>query len=156
MRRGSSGFRNPAPASSCRSWASTSRGAIFLDGAHARTPALEDAVDRIGRAVDGFCFGRFDVRAESLEAFKDGRFAVIELNGVTSEATNIYDPVNRLWTAYRILFAQWRIAFEIGAANRACGVTPTRLRDLFALVVAYRGVSRLHLPTAGSRPSHSA
>ncbi|MDQ7087910.1 MAG: hypothetical protein Q9Q13_08670 [Acidobacteriota bacterium] len=34
------------------------RGAIFLDGNHLRTPALEDAVDRLASAVEGFHFGR--------------------------------------------------------------------------------------------------
>ncbi|MBM3773236.1 MAG: alpha/beta fold hydrolase [Acidimicrobiia bacterium] len=122
-----------------------SRGAIFYDGAHAQTPALAAAVDRIGREIDGFYFGRFDVRASSLEAFRDGRFAVIELNGVTSEATSIYDPANSVWTAYRVMFAQWRLAFEIGAANRARGVCPSGIRDLVAMMLRYRGVARGHL-----------
>ena len=58
------------------------------------------------------------------------------MNGVTSEATNIYDPANSLWKAYGVLARQWRLAFEIGAANRARGtpVTPTfsLLRRVFA------------------------
>lgn len=123
-----------------------SRGAIFYDGAHARTPELIAAIDRIGRAVDGFYFGRFDVRAESLQAFKEGHFAVIELNGVTSEATSIYDPANSVLAAYRVMFAQWRLAFEIGAANRARGVQPSGIRDLIAMMVRYRDVARGHLP----------
>ena len=54
-----------------------------------------------------------------------GRFKVIELNGVSSEATNIYDPRGTLWAAYRTLFRQWRLAFRIGAANRALGAPAT-------------------------------
>lgn len=123
-----------------------SRGAIFYDGARARTPELEAAVDRIGRSVEGFYFGRFDVRAESMHAFTEGRFAVIELNGVTSEATSIYDPGHSLLAAYRVMFAQWRLAFEIGAANRARRVRSTRVRDLVAMMIRYRSVARGHLP----------
>ncbi len=58
----------------------------------------------------------------------------IELNGVTSEATNVYDPKYSLWDAYRILFEQWRLAFEVGAANRERGVEPTSLRELFRML----------------------
>jgi hypothetical protein len=40
------------------------------------------------------------------------------LNGVASEATNIYDERNSLGSAYRTLFAQWRLIFEIGVSNQ--------------------------------------
>jgi hypothetical protein len=55
---------------------------------------------------------------------------------VTSEATNIYDPQNSLIDAYRILFRQWRIAFEIGAQNRAFSELsqPTTIRNLLKLL----------------------
>lgn len=121
------------------------RGALFLDGWHAWTPALAEAVDRVAGRVDGFHFGRFDVRADAVDAFRAGRFAVIELNGVTSEATSIYDPSNSLLTAYRVMFAQWRLAFAIGAANRARGVRPARLRDLARMALDYRATARHHL-----------
>jgi hypothetical protein len=115
-----------------------SRGAIFLDGSQHHTAALAAAVDRISQRFDGFSFGRFDIRAPSVEEFRQGRFKVIELNGVTSEATHIYDPQNGLLDAYRILFAQWRIAFAIGAANRARGAQPMPLGALLRMVATYR------------------
>jgi pimeloyl-ACP methyl ester carboxylesterase/membrane protein DedA with SNARE-associated domain len=121
------------------------RGAIFLDGRDALTPALERAVDAIASRIDGFYFGRFDVRAESREAFAAGRFTILELNGVTSEATHIYDPANSIWTAYRVLFEQWRLAFEIGAENRRRGAAPTSMAALFRLTMAYRQTARGHL-----------
>src|SRR6185295_519320 len=68
------------------------RGAEFLDGGRYLTPALEDALERVSRRFDGFFFGRFDLRAASIDAFASGAFTVIELNGVTSEPTHIYDP----------------------------------------------------------------
>jgi membrane protein DedA with SNARE-associated domain len=95
------------------------RGAIFLDGAHYQTPALAAAVEHVSRSFQGFYFGRYDIRAASLNDFQQGRFKVIELNGVAAEATHIYDPRYRVWQAYRVLLAQWRIAFAIGAVNLA-------------------------------------
>lgn len=111
------------------------RGAIFLDGERYHTPALQQAIDRISQRFDGFFFGRFDIRAPSLDDFQQGtRFTVIELNGVTSEATHIYDPRYRLSDAYRVLFAQWRIAFAIGAENRKRGIRPLSVGALLRLV----------------------
>lgn len=103
-----------------------SRGAIFLDGGWLKTDALEAKIDETCRSFDGFYFGRFDIRAASFEQLMRGEnFKIIELNGVTSESTNIYDPQYSLIQAYRILFTQWRIAFEIGAENRRRGTMTT-------------------------------
>lgn len=113
-----------------------SRGAIFLDGGWMRTPELEAAIDEICRGFEGFYFGRFDIRCASFEDLMRGEnFRIIELNGVTSESTNIYDPRYSLLDAYRILFRQWLIAFEIGAVNNRLGARPSRVRDLIRLSV---------------------
>jgi hypothetical protein len=113
-----------------------SRGAIFLNGATLLTPALEAAVDRVSKAHPGFYFGRFDVRTPSAEALQRGEYQVIELNGVSAEATHIYDPSVSVWQAYRTLARQWRIAFEIAAENRRRGVRPMRLRELWTVLRA--------------------
>lgn len=111
------------------------RGALFLDAARLLTPAMEDAFDRIARGFRGFFFGRFDVRTPCIDDFRLGRnFKIVELNGVTSEATHVYDPENGLPGAYRVLFAQWRLAFEIGAANVSQGAAPAPLRELVTMV----------------------
>jgi len=107
------------------------RGAVFLDGQSIYTPELEAAIDRVSKTFDGFYFGRYDIRTPSVADFKQGRnFKVVEVNGVTSEATHIYDPKNSLWTAYRVLFKQWQIAFEIGAQNRKRGAKPVPVSRL--------------------------
>lgn len=110
------------------------RGALFLDGTKLVTPALEAAVEAVSRSFNGFYFGRYDVRTESAEALRRGEFTVIELNGVTSEATSIYDPANTIWRGWAMLCRQWRIAFEIAAENRARGVRPLTLRELIGLL----------------------
>jgi hypothetical protein len=106
-----------------------------LDGTALLTPALESAIDRVSKRFDGYFFGRYDIRTANTEAFRRGEaFQVIELNGVTSEATSIYDPRYSVIDAYRTLFEQWRIAFEIGAQNIARGAQPLGLADLWRLI----------------------
>ena len=115
------------------------RGAVFLDGKRWLTPELERAVEAISRSFPGFHFGRYDLKAPSYQAFQRGEgVRVLELNGVTSEATHIYDPKYSLLSAYRTLFRQWELAFEIGGLNRERGVEPATVRDLMRRIVKRR------------------
>jgi hypothetical protein len=94
------------------------QGTLFLDGSGLRTPALERRIDEIARAVPGFFVGRFDVRYSDVDRFRAGDdLAIIELNGVTAEPTDVYDPDRSIWSSYRALLAQWHLVFRIGAAN---------------------------------------
>lgn len=121
------------------------RGAIFLDGTGAITPALTETIDRISKTFEGFHFGRYDIRTPSVEDLMAGRnLKIVELNGVSSEATHIYDPKLSLFQAYRILFEQWEIAFEIGSENRARGCKPATVDELIKFLVQYRTISREH------------
>lgn len=109
------------------------RGAIFLDGVRLLTPALSDAIERAARAMPGFSFGRFDVRSPSVDAFTAGELEILELNGVTSEPTHIYDPFHGLFYAYRTVAAAWSLAFEIGHSNARAGARVWSLRDLVGM-----------------------
>lgn len=114
------------------------QGTLFKDGREMITPALEARVDAIARQFDGFFIGRFDVRYADRAAFMAGRdLAIVELNGATAECTNIYDPDRSLVAAYRTLFLQWRLVFEIGAANRRNGRPVSSTSRLLELVRAH-------------------
>ncbi len=134
-----------------------SKGAIFLDGGWVNSEALEKRIDEICRGFKGFYFGRFDLRVNSINEFGRGEnFKIIELNGVTSEATNIYDPKYSLLDAYRILFRQWRIAFEFGHANRQLGTPPTSATSLLRLLVRNRFYNNNQNITATASSKKSA
>lgn len=95
------------------------RGSMFLDGAALITPELTAAIDAIATNTPGFHFGRFDIRYSNVEAFKAGRdFRIVELNGLLSESTNIYDPSMGFFRAQSILRRQWRWAYRIGHSIR--------------------------------------
>src|SRR5438093_12037230 len=103
-------------------------GCMFRDGMHLHTDAVEHAVDEDSQKLLGFFVGRYDIRYEKEDDFKQGRnFQIVELNGASSEATSIYDARNSLFSAYRTLFRQWKLVFAIGAANRLNGHAPTSL-----------------------------
>ncbi|MEM7628909.1 MAG: alpha/beta fold hydrolase [Planctomycetota bacterium] len=105
------------------------QGARFGDGAHLITPELEAALDEIARSfVGGFDFGRFDIRAGSIDDLRRGRdLAVIEVNGTSSEATNIYDPERSALWAWGVLRAQWRALYAVADARIGLGASPMAL-----------------------------
>jgi hypothetical protein len=114
------------------------QGTMFLDGAHLVTPELERRIDEIAGYMHGFYVGRFDVRYADVERFRRGEdLAIVELNGVTSEATHIYDPQRTLWNAWRVLCEQWTLIFEIGAANRERGHVPVSAWRLLSLSIQH-------------------
>ncbi|HSR54278.1 MAG TPA: alpha/beta fold hydrolase [Acidobacteriota bacterium] len=111
-----------------------SRGAVFEDGRDLISEDLRLALDEISQALEGFYYGRLDVRAESEEALRRGRFQVLEINGVTSEPTHIY--AGSLWQAYRELIRHWNWAFQIGAENRSRGeAQPAALGEMIRLIL---------------------
>lgn len=117
------------------------RGARFLDGGAHASPALLAALEHIVARMPGFSFGRFDVRAPSAEVLESGRFTILELNGVTSEAGHLYDPRHGLLAAWRVLLGQWRLAYAIGAENERRGARVSRLGELRAALRAYRALA---------------
>ena len=107
------------------------KGSIFANGASDITPALNAAIHRIISDIPDFHFGRIDVRYQNIASLRRGTgFRIIEINGVGSEATHIWDPSTRLRDAYRDQFDHYRQAFEIGAANRAAGFRSSGLRRM--------------------------
>jgi len=122
------------------------RGAVFLNGERLVTDELTQAVERVSSRFEDFYFGRYDVIAASPEALQAGEFKIIELNGLTSEATHIYAPKTSLLTAYRVLFEQWSLAFQIASECRARGTKPASAWDLVRETLRYRRLARGHGP----------
>jgi len=98
------------------------KGSIFRNGAAEITPALSARIEAIARSMPDFCFGRIDVRFASLQGLREGSgFSIIEINGVGSEATHIWDPETPLREVFAAQFQHYRAAFEIGRENRRRG-----------------------------------
>ena len=101
------------------------KGSEFRNGTALATPALAERIDALMRSMPDFHFGRVDLRFRDLAALRRGEVRVIEINGVGSEATHIWDPETSLREAYATQFAHYRAAFEIGREMRRRGARPS-------------------------------
>lgn len=116
-------------------------GTLFQDARDLADTGLRTAIDRMALEMNGFYFGRFDIRADSPEALKKGDFRVLEVNGIGAEPAHIYDPSVGYFRAVRDLCRTWRIAARIARLNMASGrETPTyrEARRLWDRFTAYR------------------
>lgn len=108
------------------------KGSVFTDGHEHITPILVKRIAAIAAAIPEFHFGRFDVRYESLPALRRGEgFTIIEINGVGSEATHVWDARTSLWRAWADELAHFGVTFAIGAANRRRGFRSSGLRAMY-------------------------
>jgi len=127
---------------------SHSKGAIFKDGSKWITDAMRARFDAIADGIQGFHFGRFDVRFADFEAFRAGRdFAIIEINGAGAESTHIWDSRTTLFAAWGALFRQFALLFRIGAMNRRLGVKPESWREFLRRWQRERRLGRLYPST---------
>jgi hypothetical protein len=106
------------------------RGALFLDDTHLVDAALTRSIDRICRQVNGFYFGRLDVRYDNWVDLKQGRnFSIIEMNGAGSEPTHIYDPRHSLFFAWKEIIRHWQILWRISTLNHRKGIPYLTYRE---------------------------
>ncbi|MGB3384669.1 MAG: D-alanine--D-alanine ligase [Marinomonas sp.] len=110
---------------------SHSRGSIFRDGNQYISEALTQKLDQILADVDGYYYGRLDIKFRDINRFMAGEdFTILELNGASSEAAHIWDRKTPLKEIYRTLLAQYRLLFEIGAEQKRRGHRPASIKTL--------------------------
>lgn len=113
------------------------RGTKFLNGNHLIGERLLKAFEPICAALPGVCYGRFDLKCESLEALQRGEVKVMELNGVFGEPAHVYDPAFGMWRAYRDFYRHWRLLFDLSKVQLHRGVRPTPHREAWRFVRQY-------------------
>lgn len=104
-------------------------GTTFLNGNHLITKELSATFDKISKQIEGFYFGRFDLRCASIEDLYSGKIMIMELNGCGAEPAHIYQPGYSLVKAIGVLFRHWRNIFLIAKQNHDHGVPYTSVKE---------------------------
>lgn len=96
-----------------------SKGTQFINGDYLINPALETAIDSIMQQIPGFFYGRLDIKYNSFEELALlQNFKIIELNGIISEPTHIYDPSKiTYFKALKEIRNHWKLIYKIATFN---------------------------------------
>ncbi|MCS6975113.1 MAG: hypothetical protein N2044_03690 [Cyclobacteriaceae bacterium] len=105
-------------------------GTKFLNGEQLINEQLHRVFDDITAKIDGFYYGRFDLRCASVDDLYAGKIKILELNGCSSEPAHIYEPGFSLWTAYKTLYQHWREMYHISRINKELGFNYVPLRQV--------------------------
>jgi hypothetical protein len=106
------------------------RGTMFINANHLIDARLVEVFDKIALEIEGFFYGRFDLKVPCLEDLYAGKnIKVLELNGVSSEVAHVYDPNYKLLAAYRDIFTHMKYIYQISKKNHEHGVSYDSLKD---------------------------
>lgn len=108
-------------------------GTKFLNGNHLITEKLIGSFDRISKQVEGFYFGRYDLRCASLQDLENGNVKIMELNGCGAEPAHIYHPGASLLKAINVLITHWQNMYRVSVENHERGVPYLALREARAI-----------------------
>lgn len=98
-------------------------GAEFIDLTSHISPALNKVFNDLSQQIDGFYFGRFDLRCASLSALQDGHsFSILELNGAGAEPAHVYQPGFSFFKAQKVLAEHYKYLYQASKANHEMGV----------------------------------
>jgi len=104
-------------------------GTKFLDGSHLINEQLSETFDTISKQVDGFYFGRFDLRCARVEDLYSGNVKIMELNGCGAEPAHIYNPGYPFTRALAVTLMHWKNIFIISRENARRGIAYTSFKD---------------------------
>jgi len=105
-------------------------GATFLDYNHIVDQQLTDMIDSVSKKIDGFYFGRYDLRCNSIEELKMGKnFSIMELNGAGAEAAHIYTPGFPFFKGQAVIFKHFNMMYQAAKENYKKGVAYMSYRE---------------------------
>lgn len=97
-------------------------GAMFLDYNHLIDEALTNTFDAISKRIEGFYFGRYDIRTTSIDDLKKGKnISILELNGSGAEPAHIYDPKFSYIKAQVVLLNYFKNMYTASFENHKTG-----------------------------------
>ncbi len=98
-------------------------GAMFINYNHIIDEQLNKTFNEISKQIDGFYFGRFDLRCTSIEDLKEGRnISILELNGAGAEPAHIYDPNFSFLKAQQVIAKHYKMLYQASTLNNKKGV----------------------------------
>jgi hypothetical protein len=104
-------------------------GTKFINCNHLINPKLIHSFDKLSKQIDGFYFGRYDLRCATLEDLENGKVKIVELNGCGAEPAHIYHPRASLFKGIRDLIVHWKNLYRVSHENHKRGIPYLSYRE---------------------------
>ena len=96
-----------------------SRGTRFEDCCNLIDEQLTTTFDTLSHQIEGFYYGRYDLRTTSIEEMRAGRnIAILELNGAKAEVAHIYNPRFSFLKAQWVIMTHFKLMWQIAMHNK--------------------------------------
>lgn len=110
-----------------------SKGTKFICGNNLISKKLEHTFDALSNSIEGWYYGRIDIKYNSFEELENGdNFKIIEINGILAEPTHIYDAENyNYFQALKAIRTHWKSLYEIATTNHKMNDIPYKSTHKF-------------------------
>jgi hypothetical protein len=115
-------------------------GTKFVDGSHLISEQLNTSFDLLSRKIPGFYFGRYDLRAASIDDLAEGKIKIMELNGCGAEPAHIYSPGYSLTNALKVMLQHWNDMYRVSIENNRRGVAFMSMREGIRAYKKFRAI----------------
>lgn len=115
-------------------------GVIYKDLRHLINPILIKTYDNLSKDINGFYYGRYDIKAESFNDLETGKnIEIIELNGVFGCPNHAWSPMFTSAERKKTLIEHWDIVCKISIQNHQINKVPympfkTGIKQLFKYI----------------------
>lgn len=126
-----------------------SKGTQFINGNHLISKKLEETINSLNKQIDGWFYGRVDLKYNTFEDLENGRFKILELNGILAEPTHIYDASKTNYLqALKEMRVHWKQLYKIARINHDQNNVPYRstiglLKDVKKLNKYTKNITKL-------------
>lgn len=105
-------------------------GATFINYNHIIDSALTQTINTISQQINGFYFGRYDLRCASINDLKNGKnFSILEVNGAGAEPAHIYHPGFSFFKAQLTIAKHFNMMYKAAIENNKNGTAYMTYKD---------------------------
>lgn len=103
--------------------ANLSQGGHFINLKDEIDDQLHLVFDDLSAYSKTFFYGRYDLKAASIEDLKKGKnFSILEFNGSGAEPNHVYNQKLNLFQAYKEILKHWEVLYQISRYNNKHGL----------------------------------
>ena len=114
-------------------------GTAFVNSNHLITPDVQMIFDHIADEIEGFYYGRFDIKYQDINEFIQGKsFKILDVNWVWA---GLHQGTGRdypIWRVRSIWFNHWNIIYKIAKINHDNWVPYTTIKEFRAIIKNFK------------------